>query len=84
MKALNSCGAAFAVAVSGAALAAPVYQNQRGHPVAFSSNFFDALSTLDGNVGARYILNQHADRLTVIDTEDAGVLKDIDTPRDLV
>ncbi len=68
----------------GAVLATPIYQNQRGHPVAFSSNFFDALSTLDGDVGARHILNQHADRLTVIDTEDAGVLKDIDSPTDLV
>jgi molybdenum cofactor cytidylyltransferase len=68
---------------SGAALAAPCYQGRRGHPVAFSIQFVDALCALDGDTGARNILEQNADRLTSIAVDDAGVLVDIDTAMDL-
>jgi molybdenum cofactor cytidylyltransferase len=68
---------------SGTALAAPYYQHRRGHPVAFSNRFADALCALDGDTGARNILEQNADRLTSIAVDDAGVLVDIDTAMDL-
>ena len=68
---------------SGAALAAPCYQGRRGHPVAFSNRFVDALCALDGDTGARNILEQNARQLTSIITDDAGVLVDIDTALDL-
>ncbi len=68
---------------SGAVLAAPYYQGQRGHPVGFGARFFDELTALDGDIGARHILQQYADLLTVISTDDAGVLNDIDVPEDL-
>jgi len=67
---------------AGADLAAPYYQGRRGHPVAFSARFLDVLAALDGDTGARHILEQHAEQLTAIATDDAGVLKDIDTPVD--
>lgn len=66
-----------------ALLAAPYYRGRRGHPVAFSRAFFDALSGLDGDTGARDIVQSHADRLIRIDIDDAGVLADIDTPEDV-
>ena len=68
---------------AGAVLAAPCYQGRRGHPVAFSNSFVDALCALDGDIGARNILEQNADQLTSIATDDAGVLIDIDTTLDL-
>ena len=68
---------------TGATLAAPCYQGRRGHPVAFSNRFVDALCTLDGDTGARNILEQNAQQLTSIMTDDAGVLVDIDTALDL-
>lgn len=68
---------------TGAAIAAPFYRGKRGHPVAFSQPFVDALCALDGDHGARSILAQNADRLTAIMTDDAGVLVDIDTAADL-
>jgi molybdenum cofactor cytidylyltransferase len=68
---------------TGATLAAPYYQGRRGHPVAFSNRFADVLCALDGNTGARNILEQNADRLISITTDDAGVLVDIDTTLDL-
>jgi len=68
---------------AGAAMAAPFFQGRRGHPVAFSYSFVDALCALDGDSGARSILEQNADLLTSIITDDAGVLVDIDTAMDL-
>lgn len=68
---------------TGAAMAAPLYQGKRGHPVAFSHRFVDALCALDGDSGARSILEQNAAQLTSITTDDAGVLVDIDTVMDV-
>jgi len=68
---------------AGAAMAAPFHQGRRGHPVAFSHSFVDALSALDGDSGARSILEQNMAQLTSIITDDAGVLVDIDTALDL-
>ncbi len=68
---------------TGAVLAAPYYKGVRGHPVAFSQQFHDELCALDGDTGAREILNKYDDQLTTIATNDAGVLVDIDTPAEL-
>lgn len=68
---------------AGAVLVAPWNQGRRGHPVGFGARFFDALAALDGDTGARHILQQYADLLTVINTDDAGVFNDIDTREDL-
>jgi len=68
---------------TGASLAAPCYQGRRGHPVAFGSRFVDALRVLDGDSGARHILEQNSEQLVSIATDDAGVLVDIDTKLDL-
>ena len=67
----------------GSELAAPFYQGRRGHPVAFSARYRASLAALDGDTGARVILQQHADRLTAIASDDAGVLADIDVVADL-
>jgi molybdenum cofactor cytidylyltransferase len=68
---------------AGRLLAAPVCRGRRGHPVAFGAAFYDDLIQLDGDSGGRAILEQHADKLTLIDTDDDGVLTDVDTPADL-
>jgi CTP:molybdopterin cytidylyltransferase MocA len=38
---------------------------------------------LSGDQGARQILKQHADRLSLVPSTDSGVLRDIDTQADL-
>lgn len=68
---------------AGAVLAAPFYQQQRGHPVAFSERYHEALASLDGDSGARAILQAQHDQLVVIHSDDAGVLHDVDTAGDL-
>ena len=67
----------------GAAVAAPFYQGQRGHPVGFGAACFTALAALTGDDGAKSIVASHRDALVRIDVEDAGALRDVDRPSDL-
>ncbi|MEK9940206.1 MAG: nucleotidyltransferase family protein [Methylotenera sp.] len=66
----------------GAQIAMPSYQGQRGHPVGFAAKFHTALTQLSGDEGARAIIKRHAEALTVLETDDAGVVTDIDTQED--
>ncbi|HWR77288.1 MAG TPA: nucleotidyltransferase family protein [Thiobacillus sp.] len=68
---------------AGDAIVAPAYLGQRGHPVGFGHAFYPALSALNADQGARHILKQQPDRLTLIPCTDPGVLRDIDTQADL-
>ena len=64
----------------GADLIAPLYGGQRGHPVGFARRHAPALRALHCDRGARDILAAHRDTLELIDTQDSGVILDIDTP----
>jgi molybdenum cofactor cytidylyltransferase len=67
----------------GALLVAPRFAGKRGHPVGFASSFYDQLAALGGDEGARTLLERHVAAIELIDTDDPGVLRDIDTPGDL-
>ena len=69
---------------AGASLVASRYQGQRGHPVGFSSAWLAQLAALEGDQGARSILSQHGDLVTLCDVDDPGVIRDIDRPGDLI
>jgi molybdenum cofactor cytidylyltransferase len=64
-------------------LVAPLHRGVRGHPVGFSRRFYAELAGLSGDEGAREILRAHAADLRVIETDDEGVSRDVDTPADL-
>jgi molybdenum cofactor cytidylyltransferase len=70
-----------AALVSPASMAAACYQGRRGHPVGFGAAYRSALARLDGDRGARSVLEAGA--VTLIETEDPGVLHDVDTPQAL-
>jgi len=72
-----------AALTAGAAIAAPSYHGQRGHPVGLSTQFRGQLAGLRGDEGARAILGQHAALLQLVEVDDPGVCRDIDTPDDL-
>ncbi|CAN1535868.1 COG2068 Uncharacterized MobA-related protein [Caulobacteraceae bacterium] len=63
---------------AGARAAAPVHGDQRGHPALFSAELFPALRSLAGDKGAGWLLNAMTHGLTLIPTEDDGVLFDVD------
>ncbi|RKZ91352.1 MAG: nucleotidyltransferase family protein [Candidatus Parabeggiatoa sp. nov. 1] len=67
----------------GAAIVAPHYQGQRGHPVGFSQPFGAQLSRLTGDTGARALLQQYHAQVTLFSCDDAGILMDIDTPQEV-
>jgi molybdenum cofactor cytidylyltransferase len=67
-----------------AELAAPCFRGRRGHPVAISHRFATALSALDGDTGARHIIERNTGLMTAIDCDDSGVLMDIDVPTDVI
>lgn len=80
----SSCIAPVAEAIArGASIAAPNYRGSRGHPVGFAARHYDELAALGGDQGARPLLVQHANEIEFIETEDAAVVRDVDTRADL-
>jgi len=70
-------------AEAGAAAAAPVCQGRRGHPVLFGAELLDLLRLAAGDEGARSALAGLGPRLALIETDDDGVLFDVDRREDL-
>lgn len=67
----------------GALIVAPVHDGERGHPVGFSAKLRDELLALDGDTGARAVLQRHAADVRTIESSDAGVLLDVDRREDV-
>jgi molybdenum cofactor cytidylyltransferase len=51
--------------------------------VGFATGLRDELLALDGDQGARSLIERHPDALRLIECEDAGVLYDIDRKTDI-
>ncbi len=66
---------------AGATIVAPVMQGRRGNPVGFGSAHLPALLALQGDRGARALLDAHP--VTEVEVWDGGVFADIDTREDL-
>ncbi|MEM3670210.1 MAG: nucleotidyltransferase family protein [Thermoprotei archaeon] len=60
----------------------PVYKSRRGNPVILSYALKTRILTLEGDVGARKILEQESDKVQLVKVEDPGVVMDLDTPED--
>jgi molybdenum cofactor cytidylyltransferase len=66
----------------GAEFAMPLHKDQRGHPVGIHSRFRNDLLALEGDTGARAIIVANQNVVRLIETDDAGVLIDVDTVAD--
>ncbi len=62
----------------------PVHDGKRGHPVLWSARHFAEMRRLGGDVGARGLLERHADAVRTVPVDDAAVHLDVDTPEMLV
>jgi molybdenum cofactor cytidylyltransferase len=69
--------------LDGAELAAPSRAGRRGHPVGFASHYFDELLDLQGDNGARGLVERDISQVTDIKIDDAGIFADIDVLGDL-
>lgn len=68
----------------GASIAAPVLPDgRRGHPVGFAAEWLAELRAVDGDAGARRLLQEHATRVRWLRTDDPGCTVDIDRPGDV-
>ncbi len=63
-----------------APVVAPRYGAQRGNPVLFDRATFVEFATLQGDIGARPILQAHADEIAWVDWATPDILQDIDSP----
>lgn len=68
----------------GAAIAAPSRDSRRGHPVGFASHYREELLGLQGDAGARHLLERDISDVVHVKIDDDGVLADVDTPDDLL
>lgn len=64
----------------GSPIVVPRYHGQRGNPVLLARPLFPELLAIEGDQGARPVLQAHADQVAWIDVDDLGVTLDIDTP----
>jgi molybdenum cofactor cytidylyltransferase len=60
---------------------APSYLGTRGNPVVFQTKHFEALSRLSGDKGASQFMKTA--QIELIEVDDPGILKDIDSQEDL-
>jgi len=67
----------------GAQIAAPVCRGERGHPVGFGAALRDELLALDGDQGARAVLERHRNAVRLVECDDPGMLFDIDRRSDV-
>jgi molybdenum cofactor cytidylyltransferase len=69
---------AFAPA-SGRTICVPAHQGKRGNPVLWAARHFAEMQRLAGDVGARTLIEAHADEVATVEVDDPGVTIDVDT-----
>lgn len=67
-----------------APIVVPVHAGQRGNPILWSRRFFDDMMQLDGDQGARGLLERYAQFVRPVEIDDPAIFFDIDTPQDLL
>jgi molybdenum cofactor cytidylyltransferase len=61
-------------------IVAPRYQGQRGHPILLDKVFWQAMLDLPAEGAPRDVIKANRQYLRFVDTDDDGVIIDIDTP----
>lgn len=60
----------------------PTYKGRRGHPVVFSRYLLPEILSAPQDQGARAVVRAHPDQVFEIETDEEGVVTDIDTLED--
>jgi len=68
---------------SASSILLPLHDGRQGHPVVFGRAFWPELMCLTGDEGARSVVRAHRDSCLALEVDDAGVLRDVDTPQAL-
>ena len=65
------------------AICVPTHNGKRGNPVVWHRRFFEEMSQVAGDTGARHLIGEHAESVIEVSMDDGGVLVDVDTPEAL-
>jgi molybdenum cofactor cytidylyltransferase len=68
---------------AGAAIIVPTHRRRRGNPVLWGAVFFPELLQLEGDTGAKHLLDAHAADTREIDLGTDAIFADVDTAADL-
>ncbi|MBB5190617.1 molybdenum cofactor cytidylyltransferase [Silvimonas terrae] len=68
---------------TGSALVVPAFNGRRRHPVGFAGHYFNQLAELQGDAGARVLIERDAAAAQFLPVADPGVHLDIDSRDDL-
>jgi molybdenum cofactor cytidylyltransferase len=67
---------------AGRGLVVPVFRGRRGHPLLIDLEYRDEVLGLEQADGLRRLLRAHAADIVEVETGDANILRDLDTPED--
>lgn len=68
---------------TGQAIALPTYRGRRGHPVIFRSTLYPELLAASEEIGARQVVWNHAKEIAEVETEEEGVILNLNDPEAL-
>jgi len=68
---------------TGKSIVIPTYQGRRGHPVIFSSTLFSEIKNSPTEIGARHVVWNHSDDVAEVETDNEGVVLNLDSPHDV-
>ncbi len=60
----------------------PTRGGRRGHPVLFAGSLFGEFLSAPLDVGARYVVHKFPEKVLEVETDEPGVIQDIDAPED--
>ncbi len=63
-------------------IVAPFFRRRRGNPVLFDRSLFPELRKVQGDEGAKGVIERMKERVVKVQVDDIGVLLDIDTEED--
>jgi molybdenum cofactor cytidylyltransferase len=69
--------------VEGRGIVVPTLNGKRGNPVLWSRQFFEEMTQVAGDVGARHMIGTYPEMVVEVEMAGDGVLTDIDTPQAL-
>lgn len=64
---------------AGRAICVPTFDGKRGNPVLLAKRFFAEMEALEGDAGARRLIDAHHELVWEVEMDNDGVLRDIDT-----
>ncbi|HEV8670822.1 MAG TPA: nucleotidyltransferase family protein [Candidatus Limnocylindria bacterium] len=64
-------------------IVSPRYKGKRGHPVVMPLALRDEIAATAATANLHEVIKHHQDQRVDLDVDDAGVIRDVDTPADL-